>query len=330
MMAVKMPAKRIATSRIGSQVKPLAARCSSRVSLSEASAMRTRKISRARFCSSTPVPKTSNVTPGRHTAEPRIAAMMSAISRKLMPPCTRIGSAFAVVRGLCRRGAETRDRPRRTSPARSRRRSRSAATDAAWSRRNSTPCRKPTNSGGSPSGVSAPPTLATSTMKKTMTWALWARPALARISGRIRIIAAPVVPTKLAIERAEREDGRVRPRRAAHRAGHQDAAGHGVEREQEHDEAHVFGEHRVHECRKRGGSSLDERDRDQGEQRPAGGDLAVMAVPEFRKQQRPGRDRKQDAGERQRPGPAHCRAVERRRWRACAPANAEGKQVESA
>ena len=35
MMATKMPANRFATSRIGSQVKPLASRCSSGVSHSE-------------------------------------------------------------------------------------------------------------------------------------------------------------------------------------------------------------------------------------------------------------------------------------------------------
>jgi hypothetical protein len=64
----------------------------------------------------------------------------------------------------------------------------------------SMPRRKPTNSGGSPSGESAPPILATRKMKKTTTWTLWSRAALARRSGRIRIIAAPVVPTTLAIK----------------------------------------------------------------------------------------------------------------------------------
>ena len=36
-------------------------------------------------------------------------------------------------------------------------------------------------------------------MKKTTTWTLCSRAALARMSGRIRIMAAPVVPTTLAI-----------------------------------------------------------------------------------------------------------------------------------
>ena len=53
--------------------------------------------------------------------------------------------------------------------------------------------------------------------------------------------------------------------------------------------------------------------RRQRQQRPHGGDLAVMGVPEFRKQQRAGGDAQENAGKRQRPRPAHLRAVERRR-----------------
>ena len=37
-------------------------------------------------------------------------------------------------------------------------------------------------------------------MKNTTTWALLSRAALARMSGRMRIMAAPVVPTTLAIK----------------------------------------------------------------------------------------------------------------------------------
>ena len=58
--------------------------------------------------------------------------------------------------------------------------------------------RKPRNSGGSPSGVSEPPALETMKMKNTTTWALWRRLSLARISGRISSMDAPVVPMKLA------------------------------------------------------------------------------------------------------------------------------------
>ena len=62
----------------------------------------------------------------------------------------------------------------------------------------STPLRKPRNSGGSPSGVSEPPALLTMKMKKTMTCATCLRLSLARISGRISSMDAPVVPMKLA------------------------------------------------------------------------------------------------------------------------------------
>ena len=62
-----------------------------------------------------------------------------------------------------------------------------------------TPLRKPRNSGGSPSGVSEPPTLATRKMKKTMVWTLWRRFSLALMIGRINSMAAPVVPIQLAI-----------------------------------------------------------------------------------------------------------------------------------
>ena len=61
-----------------------------------------------------------------------------------------------------------------------------------------TPRRKPRNSGGSPSGVRAPPMLPTRKMKKTKTWVLCRRSPLARISGRISSMAAPVVPSRLA------------------------------------------------------------------------------------------------------------------------------------
>ena len=61
-----------------------------------------------------------------------------------------------------------------------------------------TPFRKPRNSGGSPSGVSAPPIFETRKMKKTKTWILCFRSSLARITGRISSIEAPVVPMTLA------------------------------------------------------------------------------------------------------------------------------------
>ena len=64
--------------------------------------------------------------------------------------------------------------------------------------KNVTPFRKPRKSGGSPSGVSEPPALLTMKMKNTITCATCLRLSLARISGRIISIDAPVVPMKLA------------------------------------------------------------------------------------------------------------------------------------
>jgi hypothetical protein len=56
--------------------------------------------------------------------------------------------------------------------------------------------RNPRKSGGSPRGVREPPMFATRKMKKQITWALWIRSRLARSTGRIMIMAAPVVPTQ--------------------------------------------------------------------------------------------------------------------------------------
>src|SRR5260364_63203 len=57
-----------------------------------------------------------------------------------------------------------------------------------------TPFRKPRNKGGSPSGVNAPPILATSKIKKITTCTVCRRLSFARSNGRISSIAAPVVP----------------------------------------------------------------------------------------------------------------------------------------
>ena len=58
----------------------------------------------------------------------------------------------------------------------------------------STPCRKPKNRGGSQSGVSAPPILATRKIKNTTMWTVCFLHLFARSSGRINSIEAPVVP----------------------------------------------------------------------------------------------------------------------------------------
>ena len=54
-------------------------------------------------------------------------------------------------------------------------------------------------SGGSPSGVRQPPIFATRKIRKTMTCAFSLRHSLTRINGRMKSIAAPVVPIQLAM-----------------------------------------------------------------------------------------------------------------------------------
>ena len=60
-------------------------------------------------------------------------------------------------------------------------------------------------------------------------------------------MAAPVVPTMLAISVPKARIAVLVERRAAQLAGHQDAAGDDIEREQQHDEAEIFRQQRVHE-----------------------------------------------------------------------------------
>ena len=115
-------------------------------------------------------------------------------------------------------------------------------------------------------------------------------------------------------QRAEGEHRGVDQRRAAQVAGHQDAAGDHIEREQQHDEAQIFA--RACACTKAAsavGRAVERGERRDRQRAPGEGELAVVVVPESREQQRPGRDRQQDADERQRPRPAQRRAVERGR-----------------
>ncbi|MGY4340217.1 hypothetical protein ACVWW3_005123 [Bradyrhizobium sp. LM2.9] len=234
---------------------------------------------------------------------------MAAISTRLTRPRMRTGFAAPASPG---KGSL---RKRQTSMA-TKIASSSPATIAVCSQmvrvvqKKSTPCRKPTNSGGSPSGLSAPPTLATRMMKKMTTWTLWRRGRLARIKGRIRIMAAPVVPTTSRHQRAEREDAGIRRRRRLDIARDENAPGHDIEREQQHDETEIFGEHGVDECRQRRHAPGQDDERGECQQRPGRGDLAVMMVPKPCKQQRAERDRQQEAAKGQRIGPAHRRAVE--------------------
>ena len=142
------------------------------------------------------------------------------------------------------------------------------------------------------------------------TWALCGRARLARISGRIRIIAAPVVPTRLAIAVPNARTAGIGPGRSLDVAGHQNSAGHGVERKQEHDEAEIFIEHGMDKGHQHGRAAGKPEDRQQRQRGPCSGDLAIMMMPESRKQQRSERDREQQAGEGQRKRPVHGRTVE--------------------
>ena len=109
----------------------------------------------------------------------------------------------------------------------------------------STPLRKPRNSGGSPSGVSPPPTLATRKMKNTTTWALCRRLSLAQQRADQQHGRARGAHHR-GQQRAQGEQPGVEPGRTVQVALHQDAAGDGEQRQQQHDEGQVFGEQHVH------------------------------------------------------------------------------------
>jgi hypothetical protein len=96
-------------------------------------------------------------------------------------------------------------------------------------------------------------------------------------------------------------------------AGHQDAPGYHVEREQERNEAHVVKERSMQKRVERRRGPERERDRPDRKSRPAGGNLAVMARPESRKQEGSGCNRGQDANEWQGPRPGQVCTIEENR-----------------
>ena len=134
--------------------------------------------------------------PGFQAAESNMAPMMAAISGRLISPRSPSGAEAEVDFGSPRTSQVSSAINIASTGAAT-----MAVSVARWVvvQKKSTPRRKPTNNGGSPSGLSAPPILATRKMKKITTWVLFLRAALARISGRTRIMAAPVVPTRLAM-----------------------------------------------------------------------------------------------------------------------------------
>ena len=177
MMATKMPANRFATSRIGSQVKPFAARCSSGVSQSDSSAISDQRrvahevlqldLRAVDVEGDAGLPRRRQQDGGddqrdQHEVDPAADADAASARRDRL-------------RGVGARADETRCRARRRSPStHARRRSAVCSQRCCAVQKKSTPRRKPTNSGGSPSGVSAPPILATRMMKNTTTCALCA------------------------------------------------------------------------------------------------------------------------------------------------------------
>ena len=122
-----------------------------------------------------------------------------------------------------------------------------------------------------------------------------------------------MVPMKLASTVPMREQDRVGARRAVDVAAHENAARDREQGEQQQDEGDVFEERRM-------GESMDRRRRPEGErhgnehqQAPQGGDLALMMLPDMRRQKREQGDRQKDADEGQGPGDAEARPVELRR-----------------
>ena len=196
------------------------------------------------------VPNTSKLMPGRHFADSRMQPMMARDQHEIDAPRTRTGGGGVGAHGRPARGDRANGRARQKIASSDRRRRwRSAARDAARSRRNRRRAGSRRTAADRRAGVSAPPTLATRMMKNTMTWTLWRRSVIGADQRPDQDHRRARGADDARHPRAERQDGRVVPRRAADVAGDQDAAGDRVEREQQHDEAQIFAEHGMHEGR---------------------------------------------------------------------------------
>ena len=101
--------------------------------------------------------------------------------------------------------------------------------------------------------------------------------------------------------RAEQEQGAIGQRGAVEVAADDDAAGGGEEGEQEQDEGDVFEESGVQQraCRCLEADRGEERQGQQ--QRPEGGDFALVMLPEMIEKQGKKRNREQDANKRHGP-----------------------------
>ena len=106
-------------------------------------------------------------------------------------------------------------------------------------------------------------------------------------------------------QRADRQQGGVRRGRAVQVAHDQDAAGDREQREEQDDERDVFEQCGMRERAQRRLRAAEQDQRHEHESRPESRELAVVQLPEMRKQDRAERDREQHAGEGQGPEAAH-------------------------
>ena len=141
-------------------------------------------------------------------------------------------------------------------------------------------------------------------IKKTTTWVLKPRTLLARMSGRIRIIEAPVVPMRLAIAAPSARMAGVDERRASKLPFHGNTSRGGVEREQHENERQIFGRDAVHHAGRRRPEPKRCDKTDNRQRCPKSRRLLIMDMPPFLDDERSERNRQQHArkGQGERPG----------------------------
>ena len=177
----------------------------------------------------------------------------------------------------------------------------------------STPLRNPMKSGGSPSGDSAPPTLPTRRMKKTIVCTRWLPSLVGREERPDEKHGSPRRAHDAREAGAQRQDRGVHGRRAGERAAKADAARDREEREQHGHERNVLEHYRVRDVVHRLAGAELHRERNEEQKHPRRRELAVVVVPELRRQQRRESDGKQQAGKRHPPRERQRRAIERRK-----------------
>jgi hypothetical protein len=108
---------------------------------------------------------------------------------------------------------------------------------------------------------------------------------------------------------ADREQRRVRRRRAVQVAAQQHPAGHREQGQEQDDEGDVFQDQRVQQHVEGRREAVHRQRRQEDRERPGGADLAVVVMPQPRRRERQDRDREQEAGERQGEPDRHVGAV---------------------